>query len=81
MGIRAWRKLNRAIAGERRAAANQTDNWACRTAEDIVPAHDTVVGQNLDLVNMTTSARVRCTGTRHPGSARRFSSPPTYRGA
>ncbi|NJC64182.1 transposase [Planosporangium flavigriseum] len=56
-GSRAWRKTVRTIARERCKAAAIVDNWARETAKTIVAAADVLVVEDLELKNMTRSAK------------------------
>ena len=56
-GSRAWKKLDRAIARERRKAANLVDNWARDTAAEIVAKNDVIALEELNVKQMTKSAR------------------------
>lgn len=56
-GSRAWKKIDRAIARERRAAANLVDNWARDTASEIVAKNDVIALEELSVRQMTKSAR------------------------
>ena len=56
-GSRAWKKLDRAIARERRKAANLVDNWARDTASGIVAKNDVIALEDLQVKAMTKSAK------------------------
>ena len=56
-GSRAWRKTIRQICRTRRRAANLVDNWARETAADITATADVIVLEDLQLKNMTKSAK------------------------
>ena len=64
VGSRTWKTLNRRVGKAYRRAARRSDNWARRTAGDIVGRYGVIVLEDLNLKNMTRSAR----GTREkPG--------------
>ncbi|MBA2576591.1 MAG: transposase, partial [Euzebyaceae bacterium] len=56
-GSRAWRDANRRIAREHRKVAARSDNWARDTARLLIARADVVALENLDLKNMTRSAK------------------------
>jgi putative transposase len=63
-GSRRWAQLNRKIARVYAKAARRSDNWAREQAKMIVTGHGVIALEQLELKNMTRSAR----GTReNPG--------------
>ena len=56
-GSRAWRALNRRVAKTYRRATRRSDNWARQTAKALVTRFGVVVLEDLNLKNMTRSAR------------------------
>jgi putative transposase len=56
-GSRAWRALNRRVAKAYRRAARRSDNWARDTAKALVARYGVVVLEDLNLKNLTRSAR------------------------
>lgn len=54
---REWKRLGRQIARGRRKAANQVDNWARDTAAELVADFGILAVEDLELRNMTRSAR------------------------
>ena len=54
---REWKRLGRQIARGRRKAANQVDNWARDTAAQLVADFGVLAVEDLELRNMTRSAR------------------------
>ena len=54
---REWRRLSRHIARGRRKAAAQTDNWAREQAAVLVAGYGVLAVEDLELRNMTRSAR------------------------
>ena len=57
VGSRAWKTLNRRVATAYRRAARRSDNWARTTARALVTRYGVVVVEDLNLKNMTRSAR------------------------
>jgi putative transposase len=57
VGSRAWRALNRRVADAYGRAARRSDNWARSTARALVARYGVVVLEDLNLKNMTRSAR------------------------
>lgn len=55
-GSREWRRLGRRIARSRRKAAEQVDNWARDTANDLLAGYEIVALEGLNLAAMTRSA-------------------------
>jgi putative transposase len=63
-GSRRWAQINRKIARVYSKAARRSDNWAREQAKAITADHDVIALEQLELKNMTRSAR----GTKeHPG--------------
>ena len=56
-GSRAWKALNRRVAKAYRRAARRSDNWARSTARALVARYGVIVLEDLNLKNMTRSAR------------------------
>jgi putative transposase len=54
---RAWRALSKKIKRLHGKAADITENWARHTAKDLVTAHAVLVVEDLNLKNMTKSAK------------------------
>jgi putative transposase len=52
-----WRKRNKAIAKAYRKAHHQSENWARHAANDIVARYGVISLEDLQLINMTKSAR------------------------
>jgi putative transposase len=57
LGSRAWRALNREILAAHRRAVCRSDNWARKTARELVSCYGVAVLEDLNLNNMTRSAR------------------------
>jgi putative transposase len=56
-GSRAWKTLNRQVAKAYRQAARRSDNWARSTAKALVARYGVIVLEDLNLKNMSRSAR------------------------
>lgn len=52
-----WKKINKAVAKTYAQAHRRSENWARHTAIDIVARHGVICLEDLNLVNMTKSAK------------------------
>jgi putative transposase len=53
----AYKRLNRSIAKEYRLARARSENWARHIAAEVVGRYEVIALENLNLINMTRSAR------------------------